>query len=783
MSKLNLLLGQRVGATPPPAGIAYQTVGTTTTSFKAMQLTSAATIPDGNAVTLTDASALPFEMMCAPLYTPVLVGPSAGYNGTAGSGFGGSGTAIPTDPTRTTAKPALRIVEVPGQRFADDLVVGFIADGKTRPAKVTIHCEGTQTDILSETLRIWTDANGSEQALRAYWFSLDASAFLALSASGNTANIYGEVVPSDGTMQNRVMGPYSFYPEAVDYEETVHFGSALSKDLVSTPKTFPGLEGADGALQWARGGKHNVRLICQTTGIYNMTTVSGTAGSRGFITIESAPGVTCTIGKASYSTDANALMRPALDRLRFRGSNVVIDYANMTTIYAESTSYWHWFDGCTLTNSNGRDQMWRKGIRPSDQTVRWAGGFFHYFTEVHCSNLPATLRNAALVRNPRIEAMHGDIVTASLCVVGLEGDDLNNVWWRTEFPALTVTYSGAATTATVAKTGNNDANGGHLILAENGSTVLDITLQNTEGGSNYNVSDVKAAIDAQPGWTATIADAELYDVRRATALSKAGTAGWGAFAATDAKGGAVNLVTAFDVHGDVYQCTSTQTNIVLRNWRLTNLQQMFVIFFDASCVDFIASNIAAHSLTNDQSQIFNGSVSHLVLRNITLADQTISLLTGFAADTYCEISECLLRGLQWNGTPDADITLDRNHFINGSIPSGATNSTTGSTAAALLVDAANGNFEPQGALLTNTVTPRFPYDMYGANKPAAAVIGAKAARLVSGSLSKADVQGLVLRTAGATPANDLGPVVLRWKAGAGETGGQAGVDVTVDIAA
>lgn len=782
MSKLRLLLGPRASAVPP-AEIALQTVATTSTAFKAMQLTSAATIPDGNAVTLTDASALPFELMVAPLYAPVLVGPSAGYNGTAGSGFGGVGTAIPLDPTRTTAKPALRIVEVPGQRFATDLVVGFIADGKTRPAKVIAHCEGTQTDILSETLRIWTDANGRERALRAYWFSLDVSAFLALSASGNTVSVYAEAVPSDGTMQNRVVGPYSFYPEADEYEETVHFGSALPKDLVSSPKTFPGLEGADGALQWARGGKHNVRLICQTTGTYNMTTVSGTPGSRGFITIEAALGVTCTIGKASYTTDALALMRPALDRLRFRGSNVVIDYANMTTVYAESTSFWHWFDGCTMTNSNGRDQMWRKGLRPSDQTVRWAGGFFHYFTEVYCSNLPATLRNAALVRNCRGVALHGDIVTASLCVVGLEGDDLNNVWWRTEFPALTVTYSGAATTATVAKTGINDANGGHIILAENGATVLDITLQNTEGGSNYNVSDVKALIDAQAGWSAAIADADLYDVRRATALSKAGTAGWGAFAATNAKGSAVNLVTAFDVHGDVYQCTAAQTNIVLRDWALTNLQQMFVIFFDAICTDFIVSNVAAHSQTNDQSQLFNGSASHLVLRNITLADQTISMLSGFAPDAYCEISECLLRGLQWSGTPDADITIDRNHFINGSIPSGATNSTTGSTAAALLVDAANGDFEPQGALLTNTVSPRFPYDMYGATKPTVAVIGAKAARLVSGSLTKADVQGLVMRTSGATPANDLGPVVLRWKAGAGETGAQAGVDATVNIAA
>ena len=53
--------------------------------------------------------------------------PSAGWNGTAATGFGGAYGAVPTDPTRTTAKPALRLLVPPGQRFTDTLVVGVAA--------------------------------------------------------------------------------------------------------------------------------------------------------------------------------------------------------------------------------------------------------------------------------------------------------------------------------------------------------------------------------------------------------------------------------------------------------------------------------------------------------------------------------------------------------------------------------------------------------------------------------------------------------------------------------
>lgn len=779
--RLGIWRGQG-GVTPP----AHSTVVLPGTGVTPLALSALADVPSGNGVQVGDTSSLPFELQYAPLYvpeltSPTLIGPGASWNGTAGSGYGGS-FPVPTDPTRTTAKPALRPIEVPGQRFASDLVFGFAASAKGGVQKVTIHCEGTTTDITSETLRIWTDANGVTRSLMGYWFTLDVSAFLALSASGNTANIYAEAVANDGTMQHRVMGPYPVYPEATEYEETVHFGAGLTKDLGASPKTFPGLEGSDGALTWARGGKQNVRLVCQTSGTYNMSTTSGTAGSRGFITIEAAPGVTCTIGKTSYSTDSAALMRPGIDRLRFRGERVVIDYAYMTTIYAESTSNWHWFDGCMMINSLGPRQLWRKGTRPTDQYVRWAGGFYHYFTEVKVSNLAAVLRNVALARKCEADDMDGDFITQSLCVVGTTASNLNNLLWRTEFPALSVSYSGSATTATIRKTGGNDLSGS-LILAEDGVDVVTISLSPSEGAANYNVSDIKALIEARAGWAAAVADADLWDLRRASALSKSGTAGWGSFTATNAKGATVNLVTAFDVHGDFYQCAGAVTNVILREIAAVGLRQMFAIFFDGACTDFCMTDCAFHAFTNDLCQLYNGAASHLIIENVSLPDQNLSMLSGFAPDTYCSIRQNVFQSLVWGGTPDADITIDQNHLIAGTNPSGGTNTTMGGSADALFPNRSTGDFNPASTLLSDTVAPLRAYDLYGATRSSAACRGAKQPALSGRTISAASAAQLVARTLGNDIATGLGPVQLRWRVGSGESGALTGVDVRFDIAA
>ncbi|MDP2130302.1 MAG: hypothetical protein U0975_08815 [Erythrobacter sp.] len=55
--------------------------------------------------------------------TPPLIAPAGAWTGTAASGF----TTIPTEPVRTTAKPALRLITPPSQWFTDTLDVGVMA--------------------------------------------------------------------------------------------------------------------------------------------------------------------------------------------------------------------------------------------------------------------------------------------------------------------------------------------------------------------------------------------------------------------------------------------------------------------------------------------------------------------------------------------------------------------------------------------------------------------------------------------------------------------------------
>ena len=130
---------------------------------------------------------------------PASVEPSAGWNGTAATGFGGAYGAVPTDPTRTTAKPALRLLVPPGQFFTDTLVVGVAAaannDGSMANnglSGVTFHFEGNTAVVSEPTLRTFADANGNNVTYLGQWVTLKKP-----TGTSGEAQLYVTATPAD----------------------------------------------------------------------------------------------------------------------------------------------------------------------------------------------------------------------------------------------------------------------------------------------------------------------------------------------------------------------------------------------------------------------------------------------------------------------------------------------------------------------------------------------------------------------------------------------------------
>jgi len=735
-------------------------------------------VPAGNLVTVSNVTGLPFEVLPAgaPIYRGLLVGPSPGWDGTGGRGYGGANPAAPVDPARVTAKPVCRNVDVPGQWFDDDLVQGCYAAAEGG-VRVYYWSEGTRTEVPLST-RLWADANGKRRKLIAYWVTHDHSAYIAQVPAGGEIQCYWEVVPNDPTMQSIVRPVDKFWakPAGQLYENDIAFGTGLP---TVAGASYPTLSAA---LQYVRStSKNNVRLTCMTTGLYDMVTSSGTQGfNGGFVHIRSAPGVTCTIGKSvAPVTDGGVNMRPSLDSLHLIGSGVVFDFSWSGTLYADLTTRWHWLDGCRVTNSRGANSYWLKGGRPTlfrtVAPVAGEGGIAHYFTEVDCDNLAQPFVSQALARNCTLTNTRADIFTGIRCAIGNTITNYSNAFWTQDVVAFTVTYTGPAATATIEKIGINGSVGPIRITdALNGSR--DVALGTSVASANYNVADVVAQINAYGGgWSATPGANADWDDRQACRLTKAGNASnsFGSFAPISVKDAVVTLVTAFDIHGDFYQQVSAQQNIVILGNRAIGFNNaQFALFDGSGSKDILFANNTVIGIDNVATTQVSGVQSNLRILHNTNPTSPFLMRSGFNPDAYCRMANNVFRSLSWEGAPDADIKIADNHLLFGTVPALATGTSMGGTVATLWLDAANDDFRPVGLLLSNQVAPVIGHDELGAYRPALCPKGAQGERFLGGPLPK-DVAMSLLAISPTLPGGSAGTAGLQWKKAPLESGASA----------
>lgn len=655
---------------------------------------------------------------------PVSASPGQTWSGIAGSGF----ATIPVDPVRTTAKPAMRLMVPPGQAYTDDLLVGAYAAannggtlfGDMGLEKVRVHYEGTIVDITAPTFATFDDANGNPVTYYGWW------ARLAHDGRNGDANLYLEAIPKDATMQARVMGPYLFMPSATLYDLELTVAPSLSQITGSRYQTITA------ALTYcAQQARHRPRItITEARTDYTLANIgspfSYTTG-KGFATIEAAVPVTI-IGTATY---VDSTPRTKYCGMRFKGSNITFDFANASVIFAEATGNKNWLDGITVINSRGRG-----GLFPGLGGPRPYGTGCHYATECTISDLPTALNGAFLARGNMVTKGFSDALTDCVCAVGNRLDDHDSyVDWAKEVPAFTVTYTGTGTTATLELSGFNDNTTRVFTAKVNGASVGSFTVNKYYSVANGRNSSVVAWLNGLPGWAATLQD----DTRRVTFCSNVGGKG-AAFGPINCKNTALQIVTMFDQHGDVWQhlINGVPENVIVADNVITNFAgQCFFIASTTPARDFIFLNNCYHGKPtvpgsynikeNFYSQLDRSGVkSHVVIaHNSSTQGWWLRPASGFDADAYCMWANNAMLQLSWLGTPDADIRIANNHIMSSAPSPGPDTATViGGSETSLWQNAAAGNFRPAGELLANPKAPVLKFDRTGKKRGSVDSVGA-----------------------------------------------------------
>ena len=658
--------------------------------------------------------------------------PSPGWTGTAGSGF----SSLPVDPVRTTAKPVVRLLDPPNQYLTDGLIVSVMAfanDGGTLTNgidRVRFRFEGATVDVLAPELREFVRYDGSTYALPCY--------SVMLRTNGTTtglANLYIEAIPADATMQSRVLGPYQFGLATTKHDWDRTIGSS-GADYTTFAAAIAAAKAANAK---------NPRVTFITSGIYDLSGGSPNFIPQGYLTCHCATGVNVTFGKVGYTTDAAMLFRTRFDGMWFKGAGFTFDMAFASEVFNEGqsvagqifTGRSHVFEGVRFTRSTAPGSLVRKML-PGGTTYYSVRGS-PWFLECDIMNMQAPGQVPSIYRGCTFHAGFHDLAFGAACVVGCTVATWTSEIYRSQTPALTVRYNGAGTSADLSLTGTSGATSRTFTARVNGSSVGTFTVQNSEAafiaGTNYNVANVVSWINSLPDWTASLQD----DTRNATMLTN-GAAGFGAFTNVNVRATTLQLFTAFDLHTDFYQKDSANLveNVLIYGNTGTEIDAQFIMIGGNDSRDWMVINnaldVLAGSSDNPDGTVLGSQFSrvhrHVCFVHNTFPQQRLMLRTGTSAvqqynpDAYCLVANNSVSNIVWDGAPDADLVIKRNHLHAGANGVAGTDGTYGGNPTTLYADFNAGNFAPAGALLANPSPPSWEWDLNANKRGAAARAGA-----------------------------------------------------------
>lgn len=652
------------------------------------------------------------------------IAPSAMWDGTAASGF----TAAPSDPTRLTAKPALRLISPPNQAYTEELLLGVYAganDGGTMLnnmglSHVRVHYEGSIVDITEPSRQSFPDANGNQVSYFGWWIRLEHSGVNGI------AQVYFEAVPSDKAMQSRVIGPFNFFPATSLHDLELEVAPSQAQ---VTGVRYPTLRAAR---DYCRSiGADRPRITISEPGDIVFGDTMAAYVGEGYITYEASAPVRITLDPVAVAsgTRAHARFRSKYGRQHFRGANITLDFSHALEVYNESGlgSPPDWYDGVTLENPQGRYDLWRGYPRSRKLSSLCRG--LPYFTECVFTNLPFNVTNASLARGCTMTGGYQEIATGSDCIISNVVTDFDSGEFVAPIDALLVSYTGGGGSASLSCSGNWGSSSRTFTAKVDGVAVDNFTVYDDDAAfhqaTNYSVSNVAEWLNSIDGFSATVLD----DSRFGTALSIPG-GNAGAFTDVDVTGAGFIFVTEFDIHADLYQVTHAgKENGVLADNLGTGLVAQSLFMKDGPSTDFlVVNNVFENSDTAQYFSQLGEDHSHVVIAHNSWATQDLWLRVGSLAynpDSYCLLANNTMPRAEWLDGTDADLTISGNHFQAGAIaPEGATGSSFGGNETTLFANAASGDFAPRGDLQTNLKVPVIRFDRRGLDRGQMAPAGA-----------------------------------------------------------
>ena len=631
------------------------------------------------------------------------VGPGGSWTGAAGSGYAG---AVPQDPVRVTAKPALQWWTPSRQRISSDTVIGVDADALGGVAYVDFYIEGS-VQRATQTRYDDIDVNGKPRSRVGYWVTLSNAAFVAKAPAG-AANIYAKATANDATMQARVIGPLVVFPRGA--------GVAWSKTVKpSGGGDFTSLAAA--RAQFLIDQPESAEIILAETATYDLPVYTNLfTGHTGYLVMRAAPGVTATLTRGTSFTGAPAgsigaweyawNWMPFCGPIEFRGSGIVLDFKNWCSLMVFGPSP-HWFNGCTLTNSAGRDQLsWNRqphpGVKFLDNSV---SGIDSYFTDVTVSYVSGL--GGAMLTGMKA---HDAWANHDQCrfIAGCYETGIDPSFFFTAVNAISVAYNGAGAATIVA-----DQNGRTLDCRIDGVSVggaFPLRFTCDQYGQRptdtyYDMGAVAAAISGIPGgaWSASVVD-----------RSRAGVALLDAVGTHTVTAAPSFLPARFDLHTEWCHIISGypvenlihRDNIVRRSYYTTSIWNAEGVLRDA----IIKGNVWECSRPSGLNGGFRGQ--HVVVAN-NHYDGPLQIGAAAYWDNYGLVAQNASSGMSqaggWAAAPPK-----KDNITVGTVPAGFNDTGNISLAdylafTALVTDKIGGNFAPASQLANN---PRPRIDVF-----------------------------------------------------------------------
>lgn len=735
------------------AAASVATTATNGTTFAALQTSSALNSTLTSAVLTVGGVSGSYDVTTTAGASIPVVGPSALWNPSTGNG-----DTAPIDPPRTGAKAIMQIATATGQRTSSNLTIYIPADAYGGITKVRVGGACLQTDITTmyEIVRgTWWD--GRPKRIRVFAITMDIAAFLAASASGNKANLWFEVYPTNTNIQRRVIsGEFTFYPEATDYTHTLNVGSAQTYTTVQAA--------VEAAVTLVAGTPTAVPriLLKDNAATYPLTSTGRSEGAgwptcNGLLRVDCDPGETATLNVASFNV-STLQWTPGWNGMQLN-TGITVDVTNWTGILASSAPNtagrkpW-FFNGCAITNPNGRDNnYWLKSFHPG-----WGCNQSSYFLDVTITGIASTYINTKAVVNSSMNQTYGDQYSMCYCVLANRDSDNSTVFpsvyypaandlvgyggTQGFYPALEIWYTGGGTaTYGIANPGDpmqftDPTNGSWTVSRGSSTSLVDVN------------TGLVAAINAKTGWHASLTNNSYAGiVTGCVAGSGQTTTQVPPITVTSTH---VVLVSHEDPHGDVWdQNIDPTSNLIFWDLEFSatdfanrSFQPSSIFRFDGALgiYDISVKNCLFFASSADGVGLAPNSLEHILIDHNNGSNPwgiSAPNVPTFGPGTYSSFTNNTMYALDNNGTSWGTTNYLANVRGNvaqtGTVP-GPSDGTPYSGNSVIpwgsfttfnlwFADIQNNDFTPVGSLAANLVAPTWPYDSYGNARAAMDYVG------------------------------------------------------------